>query len=79
MRGPAANYRSTLIIDQSSMSWIKAKGAARGAFAGAEGQRRRLPPALLPGSVRLPAQEGRNVELILFTRVMHRCLPAVLV
>lgn len=29
--------------------------------------------------VRLPAQEGRDVELVLFGLVMHRSLPAVLV
>src|SRR5215469_18301325 len=32
-----------------------------------------------PKSVRLPAQEGRNVELVLFALVMHRSLAAVLV
>jgi hypothetical protein len=32
-----------------------------------------------PNLVRLPPQEGWNVQLILFTRVMHRGLPAVLV
>ena len=30
-------------------------------------------------SVRLPAQECRDVELILLARVMHRGLPAMLV
>ena len=29
--------------------------------------------------IRLPTQEGRDVELVLFGRVMHRSLPAVLV
>ena len=29
--------------------------------------------------VRLPAQEGRDVELVFFGLVMHRSLPAVLV
>ncbi len=32
-----------------------------------------------PLSVRLPAQERRNVELVLFAGVMHRALPAMLV
>ena len=38
-------------------------------------------PYLRPkaGSVRLPAQECRNVELILLAVVMHSCLPSVLV
>src|ERR1700686_4373962 len=41
------------------------------------------PPPLFGGAgqvlVRLPAQEGRDVELVLFGRVMHRSLPAVLI
>src|SRR5580700_6738103 len=54
---------------------------------GPSGYRRRsgwITPAPLIGGagqvlVRLPAQEGRDVELVLFGLVMHRSLPAVLV
>src|SRR5579884_1683444 len=44
---------------------------------------RRLGPLLRPVatalSVRLPTQEGGDVELILVRRIMHRCLPPVLI
>src|SRR5580693_4271751 len=54
---------------------------------GPSGYRRRsawiTPTPLFGGAgqvlVRLPAQEGRDVELVLFGLVMHRSLPAVLV
>ena len=36
-------------------------------------------PTVCSRSLRLPAQEGRNVELILIAGVMHRGLPSVLV
>src|ERR1700719_4790867 len=61
------------------MTWAAAKGP--GGYCRQSG---RVTPAPLFGAagqvlVRLPAQEGRDVELVLFGLVMHRSLPAVLV
>jgi len=61
------------------MTWAAAKGPS-----GYLPESGRITPAPLFGGagqvlVRLPTQEGWDVELVLFGLVMHRSLPAVLV